>query len=159
MKEEHLLTSELEPTNEPYAIAKIAGLKTAESFKRQYGHSYISVMPTNLYGPNDNYHPKNSHVIPWLIRRMHEAKLNGDKEFVVWGSGKPKREFLYVDDLARACVFLMNNLESSADVTNVGSGNEISIRELAIMIQKVVVFNGDLKFDGIAFFKAAELAL
>ena len=148
IKEEYLLTSELEPTNEPYAIAKkIAGLKTTQAMRAQYNHPWISLMPTNLYGLNDNYHPENSHVIPGLIRRMHEAKVRGDKEFVVWGTGKPRREFLYVDDLARVCIKVMSNIESSMDWMNVGTGVDITIAELATLIQKVVGYQGKLKFD------------
>jgi GDP-L-fucose synthase len=147
MKEEYLLTSPLEKTNEPYAIAKIAGLKTAESIRRQYGSPFFSVMPTNLYGPNDNYHPENSHVIPGLIRRMHEAKIRNEKEFVVWGSGKPRREFLYVDDLAKACIFLMHNPKNNPDLINVGCGEDITIKDLAILIQEAVGYKGSLKFD------------
>ena len=147
IKEEYLLTSSLEPTNEPYAVAKIAGLKTAESFRRQYGYPYVSVMPTNLYGPGDNYHPENSHVIPGLIRRMHEAKLDGQKEFVVWGSGNPKREFLFVDDLARACLFVSENLASCPELINVGMGKDITIKELAALVKEVVSYGGDLVFD------------
>jgi GDP-L-fucose synthase len=147
IKEEYLLKGELEPTNEPYAIAKIAGLKTAEAMRDQYGHDFISLMPTNLYGPNDNFHPENSHVIPGLIARMYTAKENGDKEFKVWGSGKPKREFLYVDDMARACVFLMNYEGKLPDLINIGTGEDIEIGELAKLIKDVVGFEGDLVFD------------
>lgn len=148
MKEEYLLTSELEPTNEPYAIAKIAGLKTAESFRRQYGHQFISVMPTNLYGPNDNYHPENSHVIPGLIARMTRAKENGDKVFKAWGSGNPKREFLHVDDMAKACVFVMNHEDDNLpDWMNVGTGEDISIKDLVYLVKETVGFKGEIEFD------------
>jgi GDP-L-fucose synthase len=148
MKEEYLLTGELEQTNEPYAIAKIAGLKTAESFRRQYGHEFISVMPTNLYGPNDNYHPENSHVIPGLIARMIEAKNNGDKVFKVWGTGSPRREFLYVDDMARACIHVMNyEGKDLPDWLNVGTGKDISIRELASLIKSTIEYTGEIIFD------------
>lgn len=147
IKEEYLLSSELEPTNEPYAIAKIAGLKTVQAMRQQYKHSWVSLMPTNLYGPNDNYHPENSHVIPGMIRRMHEAKVRGDKNFVVWGTGKPRREFLYVDDLAKICLQVMVNIESAPDWMNVGTGVDMSISELACIIQEVVGFKGELLFD------------
>ena len=149
MKEEHLLTGLLEPTNEPYAIAKIAGIKMCDAFNRQYGTNFMSAMPTNLYGPGDNYDLKNSHVLPALIRRMHEAKVQGDKEVVVWGSGAPKREFLYSDDLADACVFLMERC-SAADIgefINIGVGKEITIRELAELIAEIIGFRGKLVFD------------
>jgi len=147
IKEEYLLSSELEPTNEPYAIAKIAGLKTAQAMRQQYKHPWVSLMPTNLYGPNDNYHPENSHVIPGMIRRMHEAKIRGDKTFVVWGTGKPRREFLYVDDLAKICLQVMANIESAPDWMNVGTGLDITIAELATIIKKVIGYDGELKFD------------
>ena len=149
MKEEHLLTGLLEPTNEPYAIAKIAGIKMCDAYNRQYGTNFMSAMPTNLYGPGDNYDLKNSHVLPALVRRMHEAKAQGDKEVVVWGSGAPKREFLYSDDLADACVFLMERC-SAADIgefINIGVGREITIRELAELIAEIVGFRGQLVFD------------
>ena len=149
MKEDHLLTGLLEPTNEPYAIAKIAGIKMCGAYNRQYGTNFMSAMPTNLYGPGDNYDLKNSHVLPALIRRMHEAKVQGDKEVVVWGSGAPKREFLYSDDLADACVFLMERC-SAADIgefINIGVGREITIRELAELIAEIVGFRGKLVFD------------
>lgn len=146
MKEEHLLTGLLEPTNEPYAIAKIAGIKLCENYQDQYGSRFISLMPTNLYGPNDNYNLKNSHVLPALIRKFHEAKME-DKQFVeIWGDGSPKREFLHVDDLARAAIFLMNNYEGKQFV-NVGTGKDVSIKELAEMIKDVVGYEGELKFD------------
>src|SRR3972149_1900607 len=146
MKEEYLLDGKLEPTNEPYAVAKIAGIKMCESYNRQYGTDFISCMPTNLYGPNDNYDLMDSHVIPGLVRRFHEAKVNGNKEVVVWGSGTPKREFLYVDDLADACLFLMNNY-SGNETVNVGSGIEVTIKELAEGIKDAIGFNGEIVFD------------
>ena len=146
IKEEYLLTGPLEPTNEPYAIAKIAGIKMCESYNRQYGTHYVSVMPTNLYGPNDNYDLKNSHVLPALIRKAHEAKMRGDKELVVWGSGKPMREFLYVDDMADACVFLMES-EVEDRLFNVGTGEDVTIRELAETVMMVVGFSGEIVFD------------
>jgi GDP-L-fucose synthase len=146
MKEEYLLDGKLEPTNEPYAVAKIAGIKLCESYNRQYGTDFISCMPTNLYGPHDNYDKMNSHVLPALIRRFHEAKVNGDKEVVVWGTGAALREFLYVDDLADACVFLMNNYSGNGTI-NVGSGLEVSIRDLAGLVIEVVGFEGKLVFD------------
>lgn len=147
LKEEYLLTSPLEQTNEPYAIAKIAGLKTAESFRRQYGYRYISVMPTNLYGENDNYHLENSHVIPGLIARMKIAMDNNDKEFAVWGSGNPRREFLYVDDMARACIHVMNYEGEIPDLINIGTGEDVTIRELAELIKEILGFNGTLTFN------------
>ena len=146
IKEEYLLTGSLEQTNEPYAIAKIAGIKLCDSYNRQYGTQYISVMPTNLYGPNDNYDLNNSHVLPALIRKAHEAKVRGDKELVVWGTGKPMREFLYVDDMADACVFLMEN-GISEGMFNVGTGEDVTIRELAATVMSVVGFNGEIVFD------------
>jgi len=146
MKEEHLLSGYLEPTNEPYAVAKIAGIKMCQSYNRQYGTQFISVMPTNLYGPGDNFDLKTSHVLPALIRKFHEAKMGGDKSVEVWGTGTPRREFLYVDDLADACLFLMNRYEGN-DIINVGVGKDQSIRELAEMISKIVGFEGDLRFD------------
>lgn len=146
IKEEYLLTGPLEQTNEPYAIAKIAGLKLCENYNRQYGTQYVSVMPTNLYGPNDNYDLNNSHVLPALIRKAHDAKLRGDKELVVWGSGMPMREFLYVEDMADACVFLMEN--SVADgLFNVGTGKDVTIRELAETVMSVVGFKGGIVFN------------
>jgi len=144
--ETSLLTGSLEPTNEAYALAKISGLKFCEYLNRQYGTSYISVMPSNLYGPNDNYHPENSHVIPGLIRRFHEAKIKGAEEMVVWGTGKVLREFLYVDDLADACVYLMNTY-SGNETVNIGIGKEISIADLADLIKKVVGYKGKIVFD------------
>ena len=146
IKEEYLLTGPLEATNEPYAIAKIAGVKLCESYQRQYGRQYISVMPTNLYGPNDNYDLANSHVLPALIRKAHEAKARGDADYMVWGSGTPRREFLYVDDLADACVFLM---EAGYDgrLLNVGTGEDVTIRELAETVKDVVGFGGSIVYD------------
>jgi len=146
LKEDYLLTGPLEPTNEPYAIAKIAGIKLCESYNAQYGRQYVSVMPTNLYGPNDSYDLNNSHVLPALIRKAHEAKLRGDTELVVWGTGTPMREFLYADDLADACVYLME-LGYDGPLVNIGSGKDVTIRELAEAVIKVVAFNGRLCFD------------
>ena len=146
IKEEYLLTGPLEPTNEPYAIAKIAGIKLCESYDRQYGRQYVSVMPTNLYGPNDHYDLANSHVLPALLRKAHEAKLRGDARLEVWGSGKPMREFLHVDDMADACVFIMER-GISEGLYNVGAGTDVTIRELAETIMEVVGFKGDLIFD------------
>lgn len=146
IKEEYLLSAPLENTNEPYAIAKIAGIKLCESYNIQYGTQYKSVMPTNLYGINDNYDLNNSHVLPALIRKTHEAKISGDSELVVWGSGNPMREFLYVDDMADACVFLMENTVEN-EVYNVGTGKDVTIRELAEMVMDVVGFNGEIVFD------------
>lgn len=155
MKEEALLAGELEATNEPYAIAKIAGIKLCESYNRQYGRDYRSVMPTNLYGPHDNYHPENSHVIPALLRRFHQAVKQGDKEVVIWGSGKPMREFLHVDDMAAASVYVMNldvdtylaNTQPRLSHINVGTGIDCTIRELAETVAAVTGFAGDLVFD------------
>jgi GDP-L-fucose synthase len=159
MAESSLLTGLLEPTNEPYAVAKIAGIKTCESYNRQYGQShgvdYRSVMPTNLYGPGDNYHPENSHVIPALIRRFHEARLSKAPSVTIWGSGKPYREFLYVDDMASASVFVMNLPKDRYDTCtspmlshiNVGSGSDITIAELAHAVGKAVGYEGDIVFD------------
>lgn len=157
IKEEYLLTGPLEPTNEPYAIAKIAGIKLCESYNRQYGTDYRSVMPTNLYGPGDNYHPENSHVIPALIRRFHEAKINGAEKVVVWGTGAPRREFLYVDDMAEASVYVMEleratysaHTEPMQSHINVGTGEDVSISEVAEMIMCTVSFHGELAFDAI----------
>ncbi len=146
IKEEYLLTGPLEYTNEPYAIAKIAGIKLCESYRDQYGADFISVMPTNLYGINDNYHPENSHVLPALIRRFHEAKVNGLSEVVIWGSGNPKREFLYADDLADACLFLMQQY-SGKEIVNIGCGEDLSIRELAGLVKEVTGYSGSLVFD------------
>ncbi len=147
IKEEYLLTGELEQTNEPYAIAKIAGLKLTQSFKDQYGDDFHSLMPTNLYGPGDNYHPENSHVIPALIRRMHETIEKDLKTFTVWGSGTPRREVLHVDDLARACVHVMMMPKVDFDWMNVGCGEDLSIGELAALIAKIMGFKGELVFD------------
>ncbi len=155
MKESELLTGELEATNEPYAIAKIAGIKMCESYNRQYGTDYRSVMPTNLYGPGDNFHQENSHVIPALIRRFHEAKLSEKDEVLVWGSGRPMREFLHVDDMAAASVYIMNvkanlyaeNTKTMLSHVNVGAGVDYSIREIAEMIKSVVGYRGEIKFD------------
>ena len=146
MREEYLLTGPLEKTNEPYAIAKIAGIKLCEAYNAQYGRDYSSVMPTNLYGPNDNYDLQNAHVLPALLRKAHEAKVRGDPELVVWGSGNPRREFLYVDDLAAAVVHLMT-LAERPQVVNIGYGEDISIRELAETICDVIGFDGGLTFD------------
>ncbi len=146
IREEYLLTGPLEPTNEAYAIAKIAGLKLCESYNRQHGRRYVGVMPTNLYGPNDNYDLDNSHVLPALLRKAHEARLRGDTEFVVWGSGAPRREFLYVDDLADACVHLMQ-IGYDGPLLNVGTGNDVTIRELAGLIMQETGFAGALRFD------------
>ena len=146
MKEEYLLSGKLEETNEPYAISKIAGIKLCENFNKQYNRSYISLMPTNLYGPNDNYHPDNSHVLPALIRRFHEAKEHKKNELLIWGDGSPKREFLHVDDLADACVFLMiNNYNGS--LLNIGSNEELSIKSLALLIKDIIGYSGSLSFD------------
>ncbi|MCI3927143.1 GDP-L-fucose synthase [Paenibacillus sp. TRM 82003] len=146
MKEEYLLTGVLEPTNEPYAIAKIAGIKMCQSYNRQYGTKYISVMPTNLYGPNDNFNLHSSHVLPALIRKFHEAKETNAPSVTVWGTGEPKREFLHVDDLADACVFLVKNYEGD-DIINIGIGEDVSIRDLATMVKDVVGYKGDIIFD------------
>ncbi len=146
IKEEYLLTGLLEPTNEPYAIAKIAGVKMCENYNRQYGCNFISVMPTNLYGPNDNYDLKNSHVLPALLRKFHEAKLNAAATVEVWGSGTPKREFLHVDDLAKACLHLMETYEGNVSV-NIGTGQDLSIKELASMIKDIVGFKGKIRWN------------
>jgi GDP-L-fucose synthase len=146
IKEEYLLTGALEPTNEPYAIAKIAGVKLCESYSHQYSRQYVSVMPTNLYGPNDNYNLETSHVLPALIRKAHDAKLSGSADLVVWGSGQPMREFLFVDDLADACVFLMER-DYNGPLLNVGTGKDVTIRELAESIMQVVGFTGQVRFD------------
>jgi GDP-L-fucose synthase len=155
MAESALLTGTLEPTNEPYAVAKIAGIKLCESYNRQHGRNYRSVMPTNLYGPHDNFHPQNSHVIPALLRRFHEATLNNDSEVIAWGSGKPMREFLYVDDMASASIYVMNlaqdiydeNTEPMLSHINVGTGVDCTIRELVETVAKVTGFNGNIAFD------------
>lgn len=146
IREEYLLTGPLESTNEPYAIAKIAGIKLCDAFNHQHGTRYLSVMPTNLYGPNDNYDLNNSHVLPALIRKAHEAKERGDAELVVWGSGRPMREFLYVDDLADACVRLME-WGVGGGIYNIGTGQDVTIRELAATVMEVVGFNGEIVFD------------
>ena len=146
LKEEYLLTGLLEETNEPYAIAKIAGIKLADAYRAQYNCDFISVMPTNLYGYNDNYHPQNSHVLPALIRKFHEAKINLSPEVNIWGSGTPMREFLFADDLAEACYFLMQNY-SEAGLINIGTGEDLTIKELALLIKKIVGFEGELTFD------------
>ena len=155
MREDALLTDVLEPTNEPYALAKIAGIKLCESYNRQYGTDFRSVMPTNLYGINDNFHPENSHVIPALMRRFHEAKVNNDAEVVVWGTGNAMREFLYVDDMAQASLFVLEldeqtyqaNTKSMLSHINVGTGTDVTIREMAETMKQVVGFKGDLSFD------------
>lgn len=146
LKEEYLLTGLLEPTNEPYAIAKIAGLKLCEAYYDQYGRDFISVMPTNLYGLNDNYHPENSHVLPSLIRRFHEAKEEGLPSVTLWGTGTPKREFLFADDLAKASVFLMENYHDR-EFINIGSGEDLSIAELAALVKQIVGYEGKILFD------------
>ncbi len=146
LKEEYLLSGFLEDTNEPYAIAKIAGIKLCENYRRQYNCNFISVMPTNLYGPNDNYNLNNSHVLPALIRKFHEAKQNNLPFVEMWGTGSPKREFLHADDMADACVYLMNNYSGSQHV-NIGCGTDISIKDLALLIQKIVDYTGEIKHD------------
>lgn len=146
LKEEYLLTGLLEPTNEPYAIAKIAGIKMCDAYRSQYGCNFISVMPTNLYGPNDNYDLNNSHVLPALIRKFHEAKTNHSPTVEIWGTGSPLREFLHADDLADACFYLMQNYNESG-LVNIGVGEDISIKDLALLIKKIVGYQGELKFD------------
>lgn len=146
LKEDYLLTGVLEPTNEPYAIAKIAGIKMCESYRAQYGCNFISVMPTNLYGYNDNYHPQNSHVLPALIRKFHEAKVEGKSEVEIWGTGSPLREFLFSDDLADACFFLMQNYDEQQFI-NIGVGHDISIKDLALLVKRIVGFEGELSFN------------
>ena len=146
LKEEYLLTGLLEHTNEPYAIAKIAGIKMCDAYRSQYGCNFISVMPTNLYGPNDNYDLKTSHVLPALIRKFHEAKINNETEVVVWGSGTPRREFLHADDMADACVYLMKNYDEEG-LINIGVGEDLSIKELAELIKEIVGYNGKIVFD------------
>ncbi len=146
LKEEYLLTGLLEPTNEPYAIAKIAGIKMCDAYRDQYGCNFISVMPTNLYGYNDNYHPENSHVLPALIRKFDEAKHNGSKEVTIWGTGSPMREFLFADDLADACYFLMENY-SEPNLINIGTGEDLTIKDLALAVKETVGFEGELIFD------------
>lgn len=146
LKEEYLLTDVLEQTNEPYAIAKIAGIKLCENYKRQYGSNFISAMPTNLYGPNDNYHPENSHVLPALIRKVHEAKMANSPSITIWGTGSPKREFLHVDDLAQGCLYLMQNYDGEQFV-NLGTGVDVSILELTELIKEVVGYEGSIEKD------------
>lgn len=146
LQENALLTGLLEPTNEPYAIAKIAGIKLCDAYRAQYGCNFVSVMPTNLYGPNDNYHPQNSHVLPAMIRRFHEAKRDGLSSVTIWGSGMPRREFLHVDDLADACFFLMQHF-NEAGFVNIGTGEDVSILELAQMVRQIVGFEGEIKND------------
>lgn len=146
LKEEYLLTGLLEETNEPYAIAKITGIKMCDAYRAQYGCNFISAMPTNLYGYNDNYHPQNSHVLPALIRKFHEAKVNGDATVTIWGSGTPMREFLFADDLADACFYLMQNY-SEPHLINIGTGEDLSIKDLALLIKEIIGFEGDLVFD------------
>jgi len=146
MKEEYLLTGLLEPTNEPYAIAKIAGIKMCDAYRAQYGCNFISVMPTNLYGPNDNYDLQHAHVLPTLIRKFHEAKVNGDPSVTIWGTGKPMREFLHADDLAAACVYLMENY-NDAGLVNIGTGVDVTITELALLIKEIVGYEGTLVYD------------
>ena len=149
IKETDLLTSSLEPTNEPYAIAKIAGIKLCGAFNSQYKTNFMSVMPSNLYGIGDNYHAENAHVLPMLLSRFHEAKLNNDESVTVWGTGKPRREFLFADDMAEACFFLMENFDAAdiGELINIGTGEDISIKELAELIKKIVGFGGDIVFD------------
>jgi len=146
MKEEYLLTGELEPTSEPYAVAKIAGIKMCQAYNTQYGTNFISVVPADLYGPYDDFDPETSHVLPALIRKMYQARMRREREVIVWGTGSPRRDCLYVDDLADACIFLMNNYSESA-VINVGSGEESSIKELALLIRDVTGFKGEINFD------------
>ena len=146
LKEEYLLTGLLEETNEPYAIAKIAGIKMCDAYRAQYGCNFISVMPTNLYGYNDNYHPENSHVLPALIRRFHEARISNKREVTIWGSGTPMREFLFADDLADACYYLMLHHNESS-LLNIGTGEDLSIKDLALLIKKVTGYTGDIIFD------------
>jgi GDP-L-fucose synthase len=146
LKEEYLLTGSLEETNEPYAIAKIAGIKMCDAYRAQFGCNFISVMPTNLYGYNDNYHPKNSHVLPALIRKFDDAKKSGAKGVSIWGSGTPKREFLFADDLADACYFLMQTY-NEPNLINIGTGEDLTIKDLALLIKKVIGFDGELVFD------------
>ena len=146
LKEEYLLTGLLEETNEPYAIAKIAGIKMCDAYRAQYGCNYISVMPTNLYGYNDNYHPQNSHVLPALIRRFHEAKEQNVANVAIWGTGTPKREFLFADDLADACYYLMQNYDEEG-LVNVGTGEDLSIKDLALLVKEIIGYTGEIKFD------------
>jgi len=146
LKEESLLTGLLEETNEPYSIAKIAGIKMCDAYRAQYGCNYISVMPTNLYGYNDNYHPQNSHVLPALIRRFHEAKEQNDSSVTIWGTGAPKREFLFADDMAAACYYLMQNYDEGG-LINIGTGEDLSIKDLALLIKDIVGYKGEIQFD------------
>ena len=146
LKEDYLLTGELEPTNEPYAIAKIAGIKLCDAYRHQYGCNFISVMPTNLYGPNDNYDLEKSHVLPALIRKFHEAKKRGDEAVTIWGTGSPKREFLHVDDLADACYYLMQTYDEPG-LVNIGTGEDIPIKDLALLIKDIVGYEGNLEHD------------
>jgi len=146
LREDYLLTGPLEETNEPYAIAKIAGIKMCDAYRAQYGCNYISVMPTNLYGINDNYHPQNSHVLPAMIRRFHEAKEQGLATVTIWGTGSPKREFLFADDLAEACYYLMQNYNEEG-LVNVGTGEDISIKDLAYLLKQIIGFEGEINFD------------
>jgi len=146
LKEEYLLTGLLESTNEPYAIAKIAGIKMCDAYRAQYGCNFISVMPTNLYGYNDNYHPQNSHVLPALIRRFHEAKLQNLPSVTIWGTGAPKREFLFADDLAEACYYLMQNYNEEG-LVNIGTGEDLSIKDLALLIKSIIGYEGEINFD------------
>jgi GDP-L-fucose synthase len=146
LREDSVLTGPLEPTNEPYAIAKIAGIKMVEAYRRQFGSDFINVLPTNLYGPGDNYHPEYSHVVPGLIRRFHEAKISGISEVVVWGTGTPRREFLYVDDMADACVHLMKTY-SNQELVNIGTGEDITIAQFARVVAKTVGYTGEISFD------------
>lgn len=146
LKEDYLLTGLLEPTNEPYAIAKIAGIKMCDAYRDQYGCNFVSVMPTNLYGLNDNYHSENSHVLPALIRKFDEAKNNGSKDVVIWGTGSPMREFLFADDLADACYYLMENY-NEPNLINIGTGEDLTIKDLALAVKKTVGFEGELVFD------------
>ena len=146
LKEEYLLTGLLEETNEPYAIAKIAGIKMCDAYRVQYGCNYISAMPTNLYGYNDNYHPQNSHVLPAMIRRFHEAKENGAASVTIWGTGSPKREFLFADDLAEACYYLMENYNEAGHI-NIGTGEDLSIKDLAYLVKDTIGYTGEINFD------------
>src|ERR1700749_5024475 len=146
LKEESLLTGLLEPTNEPYAIAKIAGIKMCDAYRAQYGCNYIYVMPTNLYGYNDNFHTQNSHVLPALIRRFHEAKEQSLPDVTIWGTGSPKREFLFADDLAEACYYLMQNYNEPG-LVNIGTGEDVSIKELALIIKEIIGYEGNIEFD------------
>jgi len=146
IKEEYLMTGELEPTNDAYSIAKIAGIKMCQSYNEQYGTNFISAMPTNLYGPNDNYDLENSHVLPAMIRKFHEAKIEGKESVEIWGTGTPKREFLYVDDLADACLFLMKNY-SGSEIVNIGTGQDVTIAELAVGISKAIGYEGNINYN------------